>query len=396
MSKNLISVISPLSNEDFFSQYFEKKFLHIARNSPDYFDHILNLKDIDELLATNRLHYPQINLTKKESPKGFPTWLVSPAKTQQTHLILKNELYQQVADGYTLILNSLQYHLPKLNQFVLKQGEEWGVTLSTNVYITPNESQGFQWHYDSHDVLIFQIKGSKTWEIIEEESFLPDQNYKAVSPKMKGEPKTTSILLQEGDTLYIPRGIYHCANTKSEYSIHATVSFYTHKAYEVFEELLKEAYSQKEFRRSIIPSYSTKEENEKILEIAKQFAIKYFEKVEKESSIEFRPILKNNNIKIHDDYNRLSSILELSSLNLNTRIQLSTKEIPRITLGKQFLTIHARSKDLKYPLFMKGLINSILNKEPIIIKDISGDAPEKQKLNLIRKFIIEGLIIIVK
>ncbi|WP_236595498.1 cupin domain-containing protein, partial [Mycobacterium paraintracellulare] len=34
-----------------------------------------------------------------------------------------------------------------------------------NAYVTPPDATGFAPHYDPHDVLVLQIRGSKTWHV---------------------------------------------------------------------------------------------------------------------------------------------------------------------------------------------------------------------------------------
>ncbi|MCL4675526.1 MAG: hypothetical protein KJZ59_05775, partial [Pararhodobacter sp.] len=45
--------------------------------------------------------------------------------------------------------------------------------LQTNIYLTPDNAQGFRTHYDSHDVIVLQTHGSKTWNIYESPLELP-------------------------------------------------------------------------------------------------------------------------------------------------------------------------------------------------------------------------------
>ena len=35
--------------------------------------------------------------------------------------------------------------------------------MQINAYITPPENQGFAAHYDTHDVFVLQVSGSKRW-----------------------------------------------------------------------------------------------------------------------------------------------------------------------------------------------------------------------------------------
>jgi hypothetical protein len=47
MYSKFANLISPFSVEEFFHHYYEKNYLHLSRNTPTYYDGILNPDDID-------------------------------------------------------------------------------------------------------------------------------------------------------------------------------------------------------------------------------------------------------------------------------------------------------------------------------------------------------------
>ena len=69
------------------------------------------------------------------------------------------------ADGYTIVLESVQRYVRALAALLHSIEVELNYAAQVNAYITRPESQGFVCHYDGHDVLILQIRGSKLWHI---------------------------------------------------------------------------------------------------------------------------------------------------------------------------------------------------------------------------------------
>lgn len=104
----------------------------------------------------------------------------------------------------------------------------------SNIYITPEGSQGLAPHYDNVDVFIIQLEGTKLWNVwkplknvnklpageasgdfCEENDLTPDQYEKH------------DILMEKGDMLYFPRGFIHQAKTlPNDYSCHITISLF--------------------------------------------------------------------------------------------------------------------------------------------------------------------------
>jgi ribosomal protein L16 Arg81 hydroxylase len=392
MTNKTLSILDPIKEEDFFQDYFEKKALLISRDNPNYFDKLVRLQDIDDIINSDYLYYPTINLEKKGGEAALQPWL-DKIFDKQTLKVNQGELYKQVAEGQTLIINTIEKFLPKLNQFMVAQGKRWGMHHSANTYITPANNQGFNWHYDSHDVFILQIKGSKTWFLKEEETFLPDANFKSKSPQIKEPENHTKIFLEAGDTLYIPRGIYHKAQTEDIASTHITLSANTIKAYRLFDDFLQEARKEKLFRQSIVPSNVSTLNKEEIITAAKKFAIDYFSKLDLESTEElWEQSLASK--ATPSNRNRLLSILNLDSLNIDSKVKRNPDIVLDISTSLKFIEIKANGKKLKYPIFMQKHINQLLSTKTIALNELAANIPEKHALDLAKKFIIEGFITI--
>lgn len=80
-------------------------------------------------------------------------------------------------------------------------------------YITPKNAEGFAPHWDDVDAFLLQLEGRKHWVVC-----APPNEFEAL-PIKSSENFTDDILkewpvvfddwLEEGDTLYIPRGFIH-------------------------------------------------------------------------------------------------------------------------------------------------------------------------------------------
>lgn len=106
-----------------------------------------------------------------------------------------------VAGGATLVMQNLEYAFPNVRRVVDDLAHVVSHPVQANAYLTPPSAAGLGRHADTHDVLIVQIDGSKTWEVDGLGEF-------TVAP---------------GDVIYIPRGTPHVARTSTQTSLHLTL-----------------------------------------------------------------------------------------------------------------------------------------------------------------------------
>ena len=76
-----------------------------------------------------------------------------------------DKLLRLFADGATIVLQGLHRTWPAINDFVSTLAEDLGHPVQANAYVTPRQSQGFDDHYDVHDVFVLQVAGEKHWRI---------------------------------------------------------------------------------------------------------------------------------------------------------------------------------------------------------------------------------------
>ena len=164
-----------------------------------------------------------------------------------------------VSGEQTLVLNDIQDDYFTLKSLCRDIGKTLGVSSYINAYITPENSQGFLPHYDSHDVIIVQLHGSKDWTV---QNDLPQLVTKrAIQATFEScADNSMQIRLQKGNALYIPRGQIHAAKTGSQNSIHLTIGLYPVEISEVIAEMIQmSTYKSASFRKRIDISKGTRE-----------------------------------------------------------------------------------------------------------------------------------------
>ncbi|NXY90727.1 RIOX2 oxygenase, partial [Alcedo cyanopectus] len=107
----------------------------------------------------------------------------------------------------------------------------FGSLVGSNVYITPQGSQGLPPHYDDVEVFILQLEGEKHWRLYKPTVYLA-REYN-VEPEDKIGNPSHEFILKPGDLLYFPRGTIHQADTPLgiSYSTHVTISTYQNNSW---------------------------------------------------------------------------------------------------------------------------------------------------------------------
>jgi len=227
--------IAPISPEQFLSEHFERRHLVIRRGQPDYYRALLNMDDIDRVLTTQVLHGDELQLVSTSQPVPvedytLPSGHVDPVRATQHY-----------DDGATIILPALHRRLPALAAYCRALETVFNCDLQTNIYLTPADAQGFKTHYDSHDVLVLQCHGTKTWRIYDSPLALPLRT-QAFEPKgYTPGPMIDSFVLEPGDMLYIPRGVAHDAIATDRESLHITTGLLAHRWVDLLAEIVSAA-----------------------------------------------------------------------------------------------------------------------------------------------------------
>ncbi|MEU8660419.1 cupin domain-containing protein, partial [Actinoplanes philippinensis] len=170
--------------------------------------------------------------------------------------VLDEQIMRLYADGATLVLQGLHRLWPPLIDFAGRLGADLSRPLQINAYLTPPSSQGFSTHYDTHDVFVLQVDGTKQWHI--HPPVLPDPLERQpwggradeVTATAQGEP-ALDVVLAPGDALYLPRGWLHSARALGGRSLHLTVGIRGLTRYALVEELLTLAMADPRLRATL-------------------------------------------------------------------------------------------------------------------------------------------------
>ncbi len=170
--------------------------------------------------------------------------------------VADDKVLAEFATGATLVLQGLHRMWPPIQKFAGALSSQLGHPVQVNAYVTPPQNKGFSPHYDVHDVFVLQFAGRKHWRIHEPvcTSPLRDQPWyarKAAVAARAAETPLIDVVLECGDTLYLPRGYLHSATSLGEISGHLTVGVHPVTRQTLVDQVLVELTGDVDLRRSL-------------------------------------------------------------------------------------------------------------------------------------------------
>lgn len=218
---SLAGLLHPMTVDGFLAEVWGKKACIVRKGQAGDFADLFGVCAMENLLQYVRPDQAAVRLVRSDQHKPPEDFRLSNGSLDMVRI--RNHF----ADGYTLVLNGLERHVPVIATLAHAIEVELNFETQVNAYITPPRSQGFLAHYDDHDVLILQLQGSKSWHVYGPQADVPPRLLPLRDRfSIDGLPEPDNLLLEAGDVLYLPRGRVHAAEAQQESSIHLTLGIH--------------------------------------------------------------------------------------------------------------------------------------------------------------------------
>jgi ribosomal protein L16 Arg81 hydroxylase len=387
-SPSLQWLIDPFSKPEFLQQYWEKHPLVVKRNQLNYFCSLLSLDEVDRVLTTLDLRYPNVTL------KNADRRLAAADYIQGDDSLDVAKVYQLFGEGATIVLSYLDTVVPALTVLCRSLEREFSFPFQTNVYLTPAGAKGFEAHYDTHDVFVLQVAGRKQWTLYGTPVELPltAQGFES-SLHERGEPML-EFELQAGDLAYIPRGVVHDARSGDTVSLHVTIGVLTYTWMDFLLEWVADAaLNDSAFRKSLPPGFAAAESNrtqtrETLQGLLERLSTKSnFEAVLDRFADEFLaacpPILTG----------QMAQVSSLNELTVHSRVGARRGVVYRLQADQTSTFIDCYGRRITFPAHAGEAVRFALSQSEFVVHQLPGDWDNASKLVLVRRLIREGLLV---
>lgn len=144
-------LLAPVSVDDFFSNYWEKKPLIVKRKKPGYYGDVFSRALLDHALRTLSLPYVDaVNLVKYE--KGERKDMNGSGRAKADDVWKRFD-----RQGATLQVRHPQQYCDGLWSLLYAMEKRFECLVGTNVYCTPPGAQGLPPHWDDIEAFVLQV-----------------------------------------------------------------------------------------------------------------------------------------------------------------------------------------------------------------------------------------------
>lgn len=382
-------LIAPMSKEQFLAEHWEKKPLIVRREERGYYSDLLSTKKLEHAITSQALPRDMCFIANASrqvdaSEYTYPDGIVDPAR-----------LFQQFADGGTIVFNQLHTVLPDLAELCRSLEREISCRFQTNIYLSPNKAQGFPAHYDSHDVFVLQVHGVKHWLVYNTPIELP---FKGQPFRRDETPKgdvTMEFDLRPGDMLYLPRGMMHDAQTLEGETCHITLGALTTSWTELLLEVVaKVALGDVEFRRALPPGYANTEfDRSGARAHLKMLLGKLVERGDLDQALDhFADELVSTRRALLDG--QLEQILSLGDITADHRAGARPNLVYRWAKRDGQVVVSCYGAEMRLPDHAAEPLLHALESPDFRIGDLPGDLDDAGKVVLVKRLVREGMVAI--
>jgi hypothetical protein len=222
---------------------------------------------VNTILNAGDIPFPKIKVS--QSDRAIPPERFTSSAGGQ-RLVDGRAVLALFHEGASFGITGADSHWPPLRSVVDCLYDALLETVHTNVYCSPANTQGFQCHFDLHEVFVLQVSGEKHWRV-----FRPTEDAPVGSWRAEDAPHTSSqpyldVVLRPGDVLYVPRGHWHYAIAHESTSLHVTVGVTCRKGTAFLDWLSGELLQDAAWRRNM-PLMTTAASVDGRFELSREF-----------------------------------------------------------------------------------------------------------------------------
>jgi mannose-6-phosphate isomerase-like protein (cupin superfamily) len=383
-------LIDPIEPATFFTEFYERKPLLIERQQPSKFEQLLSIDAIDRYLSTTTPSSSDVFLIDaarelKPEDYSFPN-------SQPSGRIDLPRAYQLFDTGATISLSQLHERSAPLAALCRAVEKTFSSHFQTNIYLSPPHAQGFKTHFDSHDVFVLQVSGSKLWTLYDTGIVLPLRGQAFDPEKHTPGPPTREFTLHAGDLFYCPRGLYHSARSIGETSLHITLGLIGKTWADVMIEAVSAACLASPAFRSTLPAgfakagFDTSQAAVTFRALVDAFArdaqlAPVLERFAEDFVVSRRPAL-------------YGCLRELGSAPSIESMLVSRSDLVYLVREEnERLVLLFGATEISLPAFARDAVMFALEGTPFVVRDLPGQLDDAAKVVLARRLLREGLLV---
>ena len=386
--------------EEFATEYWGRRaLLSRAAELPSSFDDLFSAAAVDELITRRGVRTPFIRMARDGSVLPTSAYTASGGFGAEVPDQVSSDLVlERFADGATIVLQGLHRLWPPIIDFTRALVDDLGHPVQVNAYVTPPTSQGFDPHYDTHDVFVLQIAGEKHWIIhepvlVDPLASQPWSEHRTAVASRSLETPAIDAVLRPGDALYLPRGWIHSATAGDATSVHLTIGMSAYTRADVVTALLARVGGSEPLRSSLPLGidFGDADAFAPILRETIDALAELFGQADASATASALSRRLEADIRA-EPLAPLATLDALAGLDAETTVRWRGSLRSRIETEGDRVRIVARAKTLSLPIEAEPAIRRIARGTPIAVGDLPGLDPDSAVV-VARRLVREGFAV---
>jgi ribosomal protein L16 Arg81 hydroxylase len=183
----------------------------------------------------------------KESVTIPPDRWLTKNKVDGTNKVDIVKIEEFLAQGFSLVITPIEKHVPMLETLCENLRSRLPERIKVGLIVTTGTGGAFKLHYDPEDLIILQLEGTKRWQIFGPAVSNPIIDMPRKPPPPEGAPIFDEVL-QPGDFLFVPAGIWHHCQSGPDRSLHLGVFFVPPTGWHAVKALTSQLLAEELFR----------------------------------------------------------------------------------------------------------------------------------------------------
>ena len=383
-------LLAPTTLNTFFAAHWEQQPLAIQRADQCYYRSLLSFADIDHILTSTTPRHPDFRLVKDGAT--LPLARYTRQNSRGDAVADVDKILTEYSQGVSIVLESLHERWQPLAYLCRELEQHLSHPVQTNIYLTPRSAQGFAPHYDTHDVFVLQIHGTKHWRIYDAPVHLPDRSLPHHTDRARLGPPLNELSLAAGDLLYLPRGFVHEALTAEEESLHITVGILTYTWFDVFTEVLTaRRRADVRFRASLPAGFAGRGITDGMRDCFRELAAALGSDGDVDDAVakiaarfvaSRRPLLDGALVRFYD----------AEDLTVESTVRPRASIIFRLITEGDTVILQLAGKQITLPDYVEPSLHYLMEVSRTTVHEIPGELDDAGKLVLVRSLLREGVL----
>lgn len=382
----------------FFDEIWAQRPVLVEERDPAAFGDLFSLQSVDRILAGTFPRRPAVRLVKDGSEVAPSTYVrtVSLGSEWLHDVIDPGRVYDAFQNGATIVLQGLQRYWEPLVRFARDLELALSHPIQVNAYVSPPGTRGLGVHYDTHDVFVLQIAGSKRWHVHERAVTHPLAHQHAKS-KPTAEQSVFLAELRPGESLYIPRGFLHEAIATAEISVHLTVGILAYTWHDLFDEVFKGTQDVVDFREALPPGFADDLEALRPAISRKLRALAAWIEEQDPALLGERLAKRFYSTRAPIRFGQFEQLALLGALTAGTRVRLRPGCVMRIENGSEGrVQAVLGDRTLVMPPALESALRFVAQGHAFSLRDLEMFEDAASSAGFVRRLVREGVLEIVR